>query len=155
VIQTGKAIQHGHCSQSQKAIAASHRARAREGAHCGNGNASEAKADEEQADKVSDWPSAGEFAFFLALGLLVSWVKMLAGVVAAVAIRNAWVSVGVAIAIAVVEDLWPVLDTILTDRYALLTAAMSGAGVLLWWVIGRGLARILRRPPEPVRTGAA
>jgi hypothetical protein len=100
-------------------------------------------------------PSAGQFAFFLALGLLVSWVKMLAGVVAAVAIRNAWVSVGVAIAIAVVEDLWPVLDTILTDRYALLTAAMSGAGVLLWWVIGRGLARILRRPPEPVRTGAA
>jgi hypothetical protein len=81
---------------------------------------------------------------------------MLAGVVAAVAIRNAWVSVGVAIAIAVVEGLWPVLDTILTlDRYAVLTGAMSAAGVLLWWVIGRGLARILRRPPEPVRTGAA
>ena len=83
---------------------------------------------------------------FLGLGLLMSWVKMLAGIGAAVAIRNSWASVGIAVAVAILNDLWPMLDMLLMlDGYVVVTMAMSAAGVLVWWALGRALVRMLRR----------
>ena len=122
-----------------------HRQRAE--VHRAMGNPEAASADEEQARKISDWPTGGQFVLFLALGLLMSWVKMLAGIVAALAIRNDWASAGLAVAIALLEDLWPVLDIILmAEGYVLIRILMSAGAVLAWWALGRGIRRILRRP---------
>ena len=68
-------------------------------------------------------------------------------IVAALAIRNDWASAGLAVAIALLEDLWPVLDIILmAEGYVLIRILMSAGAVLAWWALGRGIRRILRRP---------
>ena len=104
--------------------------------------------------EAADWPTGGQFVLFLALGLLMSWVKMLAGIVAALAIRNDWASAGLAVAIALLEDLWPVLDIILmAEGYVLIRILMSAGAVLAWWALGRGLRRIVQLPAVPLTGG--
>lgn len=100
--------------------------------------------DEDHAREFRDWPTAAEFVFFLAVGLMLNWVKAAAGIGAALLIRDPWASASAAVAIGVVADIWPVLDTILSlDPYILVTAAVAGAASVAWWAIGRGIRRVV------------
>jgi hypothetical protein len=71
---------------------------------------------------------------------LFSWIKAAGGIAAAVLIRNRAAGVAAAVAIAVVEDLWPMRDMVLQmDRHAAFAALLSALAGAAWWGIGRGL----------------
>jgi hypothetical protein len=89
---------------------------------------------------------------------LFSWIKAAGGIAAAVLIRNRAAGVAAAVAIAVVEDLWPMRDMVLQmDRHAAFAALLSALAGAAWWGIGRGLGAAFRygtAPPDTAVTGS-
>ena len=130
------------------------------------GDVAAAQADETRARNVPrNWPDPGEFMFFVALGLLLSWPKMILCPLAAIFIRPRVTSMAVAVAVGAVEAAWPMWITIISpDDLGAAAAsiglfALSGLAGLVWWGIARAVySRIRRRPPaagSPPAGGAA